>query len=279
MSLLAIEWGAMAVHAWRLAGPHGRVEAEESAAFDFETGSRTQLLMLLGTLRVKLGRPGVPTLASGRIAGAGGLADLPAVPCPVDLLSLGDDLPARGGAHLVPGLQTRTAGPPDTLLGEETRLLGALPPDGSALVCLPGPQTRWVRADGRTVQRFATSMTGELRALLGPPAELDPVALQAGAAAAAAPGGLQHHLVHARRLAADAPPSRTGSFLTGLLVAHDVAAMTAAFDGGPVLLLDGDPLADAYAAVLGDRATRLDGLAAARQGLWLLAARAGLVTP
>jgi 2-dehydro-3-deoxygalactonokinase len=43
-------------------------------------------------------------------------------------------------------------------------LLGALGVDAAddALVCMPGTHSKWVRANGATVERFATFMTGEL---------------------------------------------------------------------------------------------------------------------
>jgi 2-dehydro-3-deoxygalactonokinase len=59
---------------------------------------------------------------------------------------------------------------PDVMRGEETQLLGALPPDstspGPHLVVLPGTHTKWVRVEGDVVTDFSTSMTGELYGLL-----------------------------------------------------------------------------------------------------------------
>jgi 2-dehydro-3-deoxygalactonokinase len=284
--LLAIDWTRAAVRAWSL-GPLGRVEASEAQALDLGQASRTDLIRVLGTLRVKLAGPGARTLVCGAIGGAGGLLEAPLLPCPIDLGTLGQHLTSRGGAFVVPGLSgAGPAGLPDALRGEETRLLGALPTTGRSVVCLPGYRTRWAVADGRRLERFGSAMTEELRSLLlavGPLAELaegtehDGDAFAEGALAARTPGGLVHHLAAARTRVtlSDEPAAGTASFLAGLLIGHEVAGMTAAFGEGPVLVVGDAPPADRYAAVLGDRATVVDGASAARTGLWRIAEQAG----
>ena len=66
--------------------------------------------------------------------------------------------------RILPGIAQRDPKAPDVMRGEETQLLGALGVDAAddAVVCMPGTHSKWVRANGGTVERFATFMTGEL---------------------------------------------------------------------------------------------------------------------
>jgi 2-dehydro-3-deoxygalactonokinase len=66
--------------------------------------------------------------------------------------------------RILPGVCQKPAGSEDVMRGEETQLLGlsALVPNLSGLVILPGTHAKWVLVDGRRLERFSTSMTGEL---------------------------------------------------------------------------------------------------------------------
>jgi 2-dehydro-3-deoxygalactonokinase len=65
---------------------------------------------------------------------------------------------------ILPGIAQRDRTAPDVMRGEETQLLGVLGIDATddAVVCMPGTHSKWVRANGGTIERFATFMTGEL---------------------------------------------------------------------------------------------------------------------
>jgi 2-dehydro-3-deoxygalactonokinase len=74
-------------------------------------------------------------------------------------------VPGQGrDIRILPGIAQRAPKAPDVMRGEETQLLGALGVDAAddAMVCMPGTHSKWVRAKGGTVERFATFMTGEL---------------------------------------------------------------------------------------------------------------------
>jgi 2-dehydro-3-deoxygalactonokinase len=131
------------------------------------------------------GKLGFPTVLQSHLEAVGAAHELPVVVCgmagarqgwveagyvdtPAPLASIlkhavvvpGQDRDIR----ILPGIAQRDRKAPDVMRGEETQLLGALGVDavGDAVVCMPGTHSKWVRANGGTVERFATFMTGEL---------------------------------------------------------------------------------------------------------------------
>jgi 2-dehydro-3-deoxygalactonokinase len=131
------------------------------------------------------GKLGFPAVLQSHLEAVGAAHELPVVVCgmagarqgwveagyvdtPAPLASIlkhavvvpGQDRDIR----ILPGIAQRDRKAPDVMRGEETQLLGALGVDavGDAVVCMPGTHSKWVRANGGTVERFATFMTGEL---------------------------------------------------------------------------------------------------------------------
>ena len=71
---------------------------------------------------------------------------------------------ARLAPKILPGVCQKLAGAEDVMRGEETQVLGlsALRPGFAGTAILPGTHSKWIAVDGRRIERFATSMTGEL---------------------------------------------------------------------------------------------------------------------
>jgi 2-dehydro-3-deoxygalactonokinase len=131
------------------------------------------------------GKLGFPTVLQSHLQAVGATDGLPVVVCgmagarqgwveagyidtPAPLASiLKHAVPVPGqdrDIRILPGIAQRDPKAPDVMRGEETQLLGALGMDAAddAVVCMPGTHSKWVRARGATVERFATFMTGEL---------------------------------------------------------------------------------------------------------------------
>jgi 2-dehydro-3-deoxygalactonokinase len=112
--------------------------------------------------------PELPVIVCGMAGARQGWVEAGYVDTPAPLASIlkhavvvpGQDRDIR----ILPGIAQRDRKAPDVMRGEETQLLGALGVDavGDAVVCMPGTHSKWVRANGGTVERFATFMTGEL---------------------------------------------------------------------------------------------------------------------
>lgn len=155
----------------------------------------------------------------------------------------------------LPGL--RQTAPPDLMRGPETRIGGflTLNPGWDGVLCLPGPQTRWVRVSADEVVSFQTFMTGELmQAFANPDAEPDIGGndfAQALGDAMSRPEKLAANL-YSLRAAAELgmiPPAVTGSRLIGLLLGAELAAARPYWLGQQVAVIGG-PLAPAYSAAL-----------------------------
>ena len=166
---------------------------------------------------------------------------------------------------IVPGLVAAdAAGVPEVMRGEETQILGLLPalgPDGT--VCLPGSHSKWATIRGGAITGFTTHMTGEAFAalrghtILGRLMSGDAAGgegFAAGVARSGEPGGLLHHLFGARSLVLlDRLASEdAASYLSGLLVGHEIRAATGDLAAGAAVHLVGAAdLAARYAEALG----------------------------
>lgn len=244
--------------------------------------------------------PPLPLLLSGMIGSRQGWVEAPYVACPADAAKIAGGLAETTAfgrvVRFVPGLSAPAlAGGQDVLRGEEVQILGALalesPGAGPAVLCLPGTHSKWAVVEGGAVQRFVTFMTGEAYAVLRAHSILgrlmaddaeDEAAFAAGVMRSGAAGGLLHHLFGVRTagLFAELPAAHLGSFLSGLLIGHELRAGLAAMPALPEVLIVGAPgLAQHYVqglGLLGRSARTIDGAAAAAKGLARIAAAAAL---
>jgi 2-dehydro-3-deoxygalactonokinase len=266
--MIGVDWGTSSFRAFRLdeagrvrerrAAPRGILAVEESR-FAEELLRQTGDWLAAGETRV---------LLSGMIGSRQGWREAPYLPCPAGPAELAAALapvPFEGAALLlVPGLSdSDAAGTPDVMRGEETQIagvLGAIGADGIA--CLPGSHSKWARiAEGR-IAGFSTYLSGEAFAALrghtilgrmmrdGP---TDPAAFARGLARSADPGHLLHHLFGVRTLAlfGKLTEAEGASYLSGLLIGHEVRAALPAGGGGlRVHLIGAAPLCALYASAV-----------------------------
>ena len=291
-ALLACDWGTTNLRAWALDAegqvldqrdfPLGvsRLKAGEAARrFDSE-------------VRPALGAEDSPAILCGMIGSNLGWTVAPYVDLPTGLGDLAACMvgvdSAGGPVRIVPGVRSAGFnGAGDVMRGEETQLFGWLAqhPERSAgrqLICHPGTHTKWMVVEDGLLTAFATAMTGELFAVLtkhsvletDTPAE-DAVAFEEGVVAAGDGGALAARLftARARVVGQGRPPETVSSYLSGLLIAADVAAtpaLLAAQEGEPVVLLGDARLCALYRRALDARGTPseiFDGEAAAVAGL------------
>jgi 2-dehydro-3-deoxygalactonokinase len=288
--MIGVDWGTSSARAYRLA-PGGAVLDRRETTLGIlrvPAGGFPDALRALAGDWIAAGERRV--LLAGMVGSRQGWQEAPYLACPAGLDALADALVpvpfADAEVRLVPGLSAEDAARvPEVMRGEEVQVVGALGDAGpDALLCLPGSHAKWVRAEGGRVARFETSMTGEAfgalreHTILGRMMEGDAVpgpAFDAGAARAADAGGLLHHLFGTRTLAlfGRLDPADAASYLSGLLIGHEVAASLPG--GGHVHLVGAGPLMALYAraiALRGGTATPGDKDAAAR-GLALIGER------
>jgi 2-dehydro-3-deoxygalactonokinase len=217
-----------------------------------------------------------PIVMSGMVGSRQGWSEAPYVLCPAGLAEIAAALHEvrwdGKRAWIVPGLACRdAAGVHDVLRGEEVQIFGS---GVEGLVCLPGTHSKWVEVTGGRIIRFCTYMTGEVYAVLRQHSILsrmmtegapDRAAFADGVARSGDPGGLLHHLfgVRTRGLMGELAQAAAGSYLSGILVGHELHA----FAQKQVFFLGARELVALYAhaaALLGIESRTLDPDAAAR---------------
>jgi 2-dehydro-3-deoxygalactonokinase len=294
-ALLACDWGTTNLRAWTL-DEKGQVVAHK----EFELGvSRLKPGEAAGRFQDEvqpaLNAVGLPAMLCGMIGSNLGWTVAPYVDCPAGLGELAASLAAveahASWVRIVPGLRCEgLAGAPDVMRGEETQLLGwvAQQPErarGRYVVCHPGTHAKWVLIEDGRVTRFVTAMTGELFAVLSRHSVLrseappdDPTAFEAGLAAAGDGAALAARMftARARVVGGGEPAASTPSYLSGLLIGAEVAAvpqLLGVSPDEPVALLGDTALCRFYERALDRRGVRtqiFDGEAAALVGLFTL---------
>ena len=302
-ALIGIDWGTTSARAYRI-DAEGSVQDVRAAPLGVQQ-VRADFAQALATLLGDWRHEPVPRLACGMVGSRQGWVEAPYVTCPATEHALARALVRTPDDSLaiVPGLADVDAeGTPDVMRGEETQIIGAIPPDAKpVLAVLPGTHSKWAIVRGGAVESFATYMTGEVYAVLRDHSILGRMAKgseRAFAAAAFARGiqralakgatadTLLHRLFGARTLAlrADLAPEDTGDYLSGLLIGSEVAAgrSWARAHGYPTesaLLVGSRALCERYAAAMHEAGivTTWGPEHAAAHGLWRIARASALV--
>jgi 2-dehydro-3-deoxygalactonokinase len=242
-------------------------------------------------------RRSAPAVLSGMVGSSIGWTQAPYLPCPArpEEIATACATLRDGRIRIVPGLSCRNRfDAPDVMRGEETQILGTLElqptlRQGRRLLCLPGTHTKWVLLEDGAVSDFLTAPTGELFTLLRDRSVLvreRDVAAESAAAPAFIRGLAEierfslaqvlHRLFEcrSRSLLGDLEPREAASFLSGLLIASDIAGALDVFarsiPSRAVHLVGAPQLLGLYAAGLARQhcqTTSSDGVFAAVAGL------------
>jgi 2-dehydro-3-deoxygalactonokinase len=267
--MIGLDWGTTSLRAYRLDQAGTVLEKRESKAgiLSVKPGGFPDELRNIGGDWLEAGETLV--VIAGMAGSKQGWAEAPYLPCPASVAEVARaTLPVPFSAtrvRLVPGLKARDAnGVPEVMRGEETQILGVLDhlPQQEATLCLPGSHSKWVRVRAGQILDFSTHMTGEVFAALSAHTILarsldhgaahHPGAFARGLDRARQGGGLLHQLFGLRSLSLfDAMPQmEAASYLSGLLIGHEVAAALEAGVAPPVHLVGAEALTLRYAAAL-----------------------------
>jgi 2-dehydro-3-deoxygalactonokinase len=296
--MIAVDWGTSSLRAYRLdaagavleqrsapAGIRACEGAFESVLAEQVNGWDDELIVMAGMIGSRNGWLEVPYVAcpAGLDEIAAGLREVAA-----------SSLPGRR-ILIAPGLSYRPPeGAPEVMRGEETQilgLLGALAVNEQHGIGLPGTHSKWATVKSGRIVAFQTAMTGELYAVLTQHSLLgalmeqaagalvdDGSAFDLGVQAGNAAGGLLNHLfgVRTRALFGELAPPQLPSYLSGLLIGHELRGLQAGT--GPLHLIGSDALLRQYRRALALRGVnaQLHGEALAARGLHLLARARGL---
>jgi 2-dehydro-3-deoxygalactonokinase len=301
-AFLAIDWGTTNLRGWRV-NADGDVEARIQLPCGVSKLAKGEAQSLFeDELIPRLAADDAPALLCGMIGSTIGWRVAPYAPCPAgaaDIARLLVKLDARRGpAMLVPGLRCDGfAGASDVMRGEETQALGWIALDepyrgaGRHILCLPGTHSKWVLIEDGRIHHFITAMTGELFDILRKHSVLagdgadDAAAFAEGLDAAGRGDALSARLFSARArvVADDKDAATTASYLSGLLIGAEIAALPGLLGvsaGQTAHVIGDDALAARYAAALARRgwaAQVHSGETCVISGLRLLAREAGLI--
>ena len=264
--MIAIDWGTSSFRAYLLDAA-GAVEDSRSAPagiLSVENGQFADVLERHTGDWIDAGQTRV--VMSGMIGSRQGWQEVAYAPCPAGLEEIATGMRPvaweRAQVWIAPGITCRDeAGIPDVMRGEETQILGCIERlgPGRHTICLPGTHSKWVVVENGRIVHFATHMTGESFALfkghsiLGrmmQEAAADHKAFTDGVRRSGDTGGLLHHLfgVRSRGLFGELAQSAAASYLSGLLIGHEIRAARAG--AGKVHLLCTPALAEVYRLAL-----------------------------
>jgi 2-dehydro-3-deoxygalactonokinase len=292
-ALLACDWGTTNLRAWTLDADGGVVGEREFALGVSRLGPGEAERRFQAEVRPAFGAEHLPAVLCGMVGSNLGWRQAPYADCPAGLADLaGAMTQVAPDVRIVPGLRCGgVAGAPDVMRGEETQVLGWLAQDparqrGRVVLCHPGTHAKWVLIEDGRIVRFVTAMTGELFAVLSQHSVLksdapadDDDAFQEGLAAAGDGAALAARLftARARVVGGGAPAGSTPSYLSGLLIGAEVAAVPRLLgvEVAEVVLLGDAGLCARYRKAIeraGLSVQTFDGEAAAVAGLFALGA-------
>ena len=264
--MIAIDWGTSSLRAYLL-DQAGRVQSARSTAQGILAVEGNRFSDALESLAGDwIASGAAPIVLSGMIGSRQGWLEVPYVQCPAGFAEIRAGLRSvRWKEHvawIVPGVSSRDeSGVPDVMRGEETQILGAMDQLGKGrhLLCLPGTHSKWVEVEDQRIVRFATYMTGESFAIFKSHSILgrmmtegmpDSAAFDTGVRRSADPGGVLHHLfgVRTRGLFEEISGSAAASYLSGILIGHEIRAARAS--AATVHLLGSAALSETYSRAL-----------------------------
>jgi 2-dehydro-3-deoxygalactonokinase len=263
--VIGVDWGTTRCRAYRLCGEDVRDYRESELGIQHVEADAfgRALQSLIGPWLVDGERQ---VLLAGMVGSRQGWRETAYLPCPVstdDVARALVPIPYPDAVVLLaPGVSAADGtGVPELMRGEEAQIFGADIERGS--VCLPGTHSKWVRVEERRIVEFSTYLTGDVfaalrdhtilrRSIREGPDEF--TAFDAGVSRASDPGGLLHHLfgIRALGLAQRLTDVAAGSYLSGLLIGHEVGA--AVQSARPVHLIGATQLTGLYARAIVARA-------------------------
>ena len=277
---LAIDWGTTnrRVYAIDAAGAVVAGERDDRGVLAVAAG---EFAAEVAAIRLRFGD--LPVLCAGMVGSVRGWVEVPYLRCPADLGALAGALHrVDARTAIVPGLSVVEGGRGDVMRGEEVQLMGSVaaglaPAD--ALLCQPGTHCKWAWMAGGRVERFRTTITGELFALLRGHSLLadflggtvaDGTAFRAGVDASADAAILTRLFgVRADALLGLRAREDSAAYVSGLLIGSDVREQS--LTAGQAVHVLADPgLGSLYAAaidVAGGRAIAVESEAAFIAGI------------
>lgn len=249
---IVVDWGASNFRAY-LVHADGQCLERIGSADGLNNIEHPFADVLIGHIDKWLQQHGpLTTLMSGMMGSPSGWQHVPHLPSPTSITQLAQHSQlatefTHCPAWIVPGVSgTGIAGSFDVMRGEETQYFGAQQwlqeqnHSAPELLCFPGTHNKWLSFKPDELSQFSTTMSGELFELLSKQSMLahavdslanwNDDAFFAGIDHANRTGGLLHHLftVRSRNLSGEHTTAEGQSYLSGLIIGHELANMLTA---------------------------------------------------
>jgi len=202
---------------------------------------------------------------SGMVGSLNGWLETKYLHCDVNLDELSQNLVQipniKENIYIVPGVKTLKNGLVDLMRGEEIQIFGALDhlKVKDAVVILPGTHSKWAQVQNEHIVDFKTNMTGEVFNSLSTNTilaksiaskEINNNAFQKGLELSSTKGGLLNQVFQARAQAKDIGKDKVYSFLSGILIGHEVKEMSSLFATNKVIIVGNSTLNSLYEEAL-----------------------------
>jgi 2-dehydro-3-deoxygalactonokinase len=236
---IAVDWGTSSFRA-ALIAPDGEILdelAEQRGILSFKPGEFAPYLIATCARMTQAG--GQSFLLSGMVGSKEGMAEVPYCACPATPMDVARHVrwAVKDRVAIAPGVRLDQD---DVMRGEEIQVFGAASVLGlrDATMVLPGTHCKWVHLEGGAIMGFNTFMTGEIYALLAQHSILkkslpqqstvfEPQAFLQGIDAAMDGVNLLNTAfsVRVKTLFKQLAPEHAASYLSGLVIGEELAAM------------------------------------------------------
>ena len=159
--------------------------------------------------------------------------------------------------YIVPGVKTLKNGLIDLMRGEEVQIFGALKEENikDAVLIIPGTHSKWAKICDEKILDFKTNMTGEVfntittNTILSKSIsnkEINEKAFEKGVTLSQQKGGLLNQVFQARAQAKEIGEDNVYSYLSGILIGHEIKEMSSLFAAQEVLIVGNSTLNSLY---------------------------------
>lgn len=260
---IAVDWGTTSFRA-ALIAPDGEILdelAQPRGIMSFKQGEFAPYLIATCARMTKDG--GQSFVLSGMIGSKDGMAEVPYCACPATVIDVarGVRWAVKDRVAIAPGVRFENE---DVMRGEEIQIFGAAAVLGlrDATMVLPGTHSKWVNFEGGAILGFNTFMTGEMYSLLAQHSILskslatqstpfEPQAFLQGIDYALQGVNLLNTAfsVRVRSLFKTLTPEHAASYLSGLVIGEELAAMQVQA-GAEIIVVGSQQLTERYQLAL-----------------------------